>query len=274
MAKKILTLTAILFICIFNLGYSQNSKQDNLSSLTKEAEDLGIKRVEVERLYGTDKVEKMYDPLPIVLRLSYENFKNIKLLYSAIINYGGGEDEFDKLVEEYAEASGLYFRSDFVESAVKFMINEKRILQIATRMANKYKEETNKIHNDVIKVKTKTAVKMYMSKKNISLHPQVESAISEASYTFTKGNDYLVRSKPVDSIFYYRRAKDRYFSVYTIIELQYKDLARVAARPGDIKYFDRESEKYSIPERYNKDVVDNQNRIYESSDSEKREKDN
>jgi hypothetical protein len=274
MRKLIQPIAVILsFFFIISSGYTQESKNENLESLISEAEGFGIKRLDIERFYGTDKVDKMYEPLPTVLKLSYENFKYIKLLHTAIMNFGGGEDEFDKLVDEYAEASALYFRQNYIESAVKFMINERKIYKLAMKIAKKYQEETNKINNEVIKLRTKTAFKMVLSKKNITIHQGVDSAISDGAYTLAKGNDKILSYRPVDAILLYRRAKERFFNVYAVIEYQYKTMAGKAQSRSDMRYFDKESERYFLPERYSRDVADNQNRIYDSSNSEKREKD-
>lgn len=216
---------------------------------------------------------RLYEPLPVVMRLSYENFKNIKLLNAAILNYGGGEGEFDRLVEDYAEASSLYFRNEFVASANKFTENEKNIQESATKIAGKYREATEKLQKDVIKMKIKASMKMALANNaKMSVHPAAEKAIMDGGYALSQANDFLARSRPMTAIYYYRRAKESFFVVYNVLEKQYKDQSEVATgmrKENDARYYTQEAKKYSLPAEYQRDIADNRNRVFEKSNREK-----
>ena len=97
----------------------------------------------------------LYRPISVITRLSYDNFKKIKLLHTAILNYGGGKAEFDRLVDAYAEASALYFQNKMIESANLFTKNGKDVDQVATKLAKRYKDETEKLHTEIIKMNVK-----------------------------------------------------------------------------------------------------------------------
>ena len=181
------------------------------------------------------KFNTLYDPEAVINRLSYENFKNIKLIRTAIFNYGGGESQFEKLVNDYAKASALYYRKEFIESANLFTQNEDEIQTVATDLAKKYKETAEQLHVDVIKLGVKHQLKSSLD--NEQVNESVAPLISNASYAIQMANDYLERSRPIDAIFYYRRAKENCFKVY-------------------------EALKMKVPEEFEKDMVDMQNKVY------------
>ena len=215
---------------------------------------------------------ELYQPLPVILRLSYENFRNIKLLNSAIINFGGGEDEFDKLVDEYAEASSLYFRNEYVLSANKFTENEKNIVQTANSVAKKYREITEVLQEKTIKMKVRASFRLSLSGKKVNTHPASDDAIRDGGFSLTRANDLLARSRPVESILFYRRAKDKYFSVHKILQAHFEEQqkeAKYRSRSADMVFFEREAKKYTLPDEYKKDVVDNRNRIFDAGEREK-----
>ena len=181
----------------------------------------------------------LYIPDDVVKQLSYDNFKRIKLLHTAIMNYGGGKEEFDRIVDTYAEASALYFQNKITESANLFTKNKKDIDDIGQRIAKIYKSDTDKLHTNIIKMHVKYKVKM--SLKGEQLNPQSEVALAGASAGVQIANDYLERSRFVDAISYFRRAKEGCFQVYKILEVP-------------------------LPEEFNKDVVDNKNQVYISKE--------
>lgn len=184
----------------------------------------------------------LYNPLQVIQRLSYDNFKNIKLLHTAIINFGGGESEFDRLVSDYAEATSYYFRGSLVESANLFTKNEKDIQAVGMKLAQKFKEDSEALHREIIKQHVKTNVKL--SLKGEKTDPTAELLVSNGAFGVNKANDFLERSRPVDAIYYFRRAKESCFKYY-------------------------EYTKQPIPDQYKKDVVDAQNKIYTSKEKEK-----
>ncbi|MBN2039965.1 MAG: hypothetical protein JW864_07995 [Spirochaetes bacterium] len=190
-----------------------------------------------------DTVKKEFNPLykaiDVVKSLSYDNFKRIKLLHTAIMNYGGGKEEFDRIVDVYAEASALYFQNKITESANLFTKNKKDIDEVAIRVANVYKKDADELHTSIIKMHVKYNVKM--SLKGEKVNPQADVAINGASYGVQKANDYLIRSRPVQAIYYFRRAKDSCFQVYKVLEVP-------------------------LPEKFNKDIVDNKNQVYVSKE--------
>lgn len=221
----------------------------------------------------TKKVfNELYQPLPVILRLSYENFRNIKLLNAAIVNFGGGDEEFDRLVDEYAEASSLYFRNDYVLSANKFTENERNINRTADKIARKYKELTEDLDQKTIKMKIRASFRLSLSGRKIETHAAADEAMRDGGYSLNKANDLLARSRPVESIYFYRRAKEKHFQVYKILRSQFEESkkeAQIRGKSADVAFFDREAKKYALPDEYKKDMSDNMNRVYESGEREK-----
>jgi hypothetical protein len=215
---------------------------------------------------------ELYQPLPVILRLSYENFRNIKLLNAAVVNFGGGEAEFDGLVDEYAEASSLYFRNEHVLSANKFTENEKNINRTAEKIARKYKEMTEDLAQKTIRMKVRASFRLSLSGRKIDTHPAADEAIKDAGYSLNKANDLFARTRAVESIYFYRRAKEKNFFVYKVLADQFEERKKEAqyrGRKSDVEFYEKESKKYGLSDEYKKDVVDNMNRVYESGERQK-----
>jgi hypothetical protein len=190
-----------------------------------------------------DTAKKEFDPLynelDVVRQLSYENFKKIKLLHTAIMNYGGGKEEFDRLVDVYAEASSLYFQNKMIESANLFTKNKKDIDDVASRIAKVYKTDTDKLHLNIIKMHVKYKVKM--SIKGEQVNPQSEVALNTSAGGVQIANDYYERSRFVEAISYFRRAKEGCFQLYKVLEVP-------------------------LPDEFNKDQADDRNQVYVSKE--------
>lgn len=180
---------------------------------------------------------ELYQPISVIKRLSYDNFKSIKLLHAAIMNYGGGEAEFDRLVDTYAEASALYFQNKIIEAANLFTKNEEDINEVSRKIATIYKNDTDKLHTSIIKINVKYKIKS--SLKGEQPNSGADKAVAGASYGIQKANDLYVRSRPIEAIYYFRRAKEQCFKLYDSLNMP-------------------------LPEEFKKDVADNQNRVYES----------
>ena len=199
------------------------------------------------------KYNQYYNPVSLIKRLSYENFKNIKLLTSAIYNYGGGESEVEALVEQYAEASALYFQNKVEESANKFTENEKAIQDTAEKLATKYKEDATKLLMGGIKLKVKDQIKR--SLKGEKENKVVSQFVDNGSAVLKHADDLFVRAKYTSSIYYYRRVKENIFNMYEAMEFD-KD------KDKDKKI------KEDMLAPYKKDIEDNKNKIYKSKEKE------
>jgi hypothetical protein len=220
-----------------------------------------------------------YKPISLALRLSYENYKNIKLLHTAIINFGGGEAELDKLIDDYAQASTLFFSKNYIESANLFTKNEKEILDIAVRLAKKYKSDTETLHKQLIKMKVKTSLRVAMKERSIrsAWHRSVketywatmESIIHGGAHSLRTANDLEVRVRPVEAIYYYRRSKETFFKAFPLSTDHFSFLSKDARKQDEKEFYMDLAEKYRFPEKYKKDEVDNKNLIYEIREKKK-----
>lgn len=184
----------------------------------------------------------LYEPLEVVRRATYDNFKSIKLLHTAIMNFGGGEAEFDRLVNEYAEASSMYFQDNIPESANIFTRNEKNIQAVALKLAQKYKEDTETLFRDITAINVKNNINL--SLKGEKANVTADTLASNSGFGLRKANDYFNRSRPVEAIYYYRRAKENCFKYYEVI-----------GKP--------------LPDRFKKDIADSQNKVYVAKEKEK-----
>jgi hypothetical protein len=171
----------------------------------------------------------------LIMKSSNENFKSIKQLHAAIINYGGGSAEFDSLVSEYSDASTLYFKEQFPDSEQVFARNVKSINSAAYRLAQIYKKDTESIHGEVIR--ERDALRLQLSHQGGKVNASAELMIDYASSGLNKANDELERFRPIDAIYYFRRAKESCFRFYEILGMP-------------------------LPDKYRKDAADNKNQVF------------
>jgi hypothetical protein len=198
------------------------------------------------------KINPLYDSVAVVQRLSYDNFKSIKLLYSAVVNFGGGQAEFDKLVDGYATASSYYFSRDFDKAADAFTKNEKDIKEAATRLAQKYQQDTIELNREIIKYQVNARIKQSLTadkqdpeakRKTQEGLQTAEIMMKQSSESLSMANDELVRAHPVQAIALYRRSKDNSIMFYEALGL-------------------KELKNQKLSERFAREKSDNKNKIY------------
>ncbi len=211
------------------------------------------------------------EPKEVIRRLSYENFKNIRLLYTPIMNYGGGEEEFDRLVKTYSEASSLYFSKDFEQAAKKFEENEKQIRESAENIAKKYKEETETWQKEILEKDIKVRITGSISGKDEN--KTTEKYINQSTESIIRANDYFDRVRPVQAISMYRLSRDRMLT-YLLVraeELPEETIVDCKKNPRDydkcIKLA-QDKQKEEVRQQYEKIIKDNENQVYISKEKE------
>jgi len=167
---------------------------------------------------------EQYSPASVVKRLSYENFKNIKLLRTAILNYGGGEQEVQKLVEQYADATALYFQDRTDDAASKFSENEKEIFRLAKKLSELYHKDTSAFLNKAIKRNVQINLENEINCQG--RNPVIDKYLDQAKAALKKAStiyeDYKYSSdktqgsaiRLITAIYYYRTAKQNLFMMY------------------------------------------------------------
>lgn len=234
------------------------------------------------------------DPQSIAKQLSYENFRSIKLLNTAIMNFGGGEAEIDKLVDQYAEASALYFQNKMLESAKAFRENQAAIMTTAKQLSQKFNQDANALLKDSINMNVRAKLK-YKMKSNEAGRFTSDKYLEQGQAGVMKANDYYERYKDakavsamdlINAIYYYRGAKDNMFNMMRVIaELQSKSQAEAEVNEMiSKKQLQRSQKDETIKEKagqkkkdletkylekYARDMADNKNQVYVSKEKEK-----
>ncbi len=207
-----------------------------------------------------ERYNPLYQPLPVVKRLSYENFRNIKLLSASIMNYGGGEAELEKLVDQYAEATALYFQNKIPDAAQKFTENERAILKMAQDLARKYKQDSDALFTQAMKIHVKASVQRSFDGKKPNEH--TEMFMQNGKFAAEKAADYYDRyinavvappRELINSIYYYRELKKSVFNVYTYMEYN-KDKKK------------NDEMRDQMLSKYKKDIDDNNNKVSKTMD--------
>ncbi|MBN1496359.1 MAG: hypothetical protein JXA07_06290 [Spirochaetes bacterium] len=233
-------------------------------------------------------------PKSIAKQLSYDNFRSIKLLNTAVMNYGGGEAEIDRLIDQYAEASALYFQNKMMESAKAFKENQAAIMTVTKKLAEKYHQDTSAILKDSMNMSIRAKIKMQI-KGNSEGRFHMDKFLERGQAGVLKANDYYDRYKDAKSvsamdlitaIYYYRGAKDSLFQMMKVMAVEQSRVqaeaeastmvARKEIRRSEKEAVMRQKEEQKTKElqsryldKYTKDMTDNKNIVYESREKEK-----
>jgi hypothetical protein len=158
------------------------------------------------------------DPVYIVQTLMNNNYMNMKNLYVPIMNYGGGEKEFNTLLDSYSRGMTLYLHRRMTEAADLFKKNEAEIRTLAEKIAKKYREDTERLHALAIKMYIQAKIAKSMSDRSVetevSQFTTGDIYINNASDSIRMANRYLESGRPVDAIVYYRQSKVYCFEAY------------------------------------------------------------
>lgn len=233
-------------------------------------------------------------PQSLAKRLSYENFRSLKLLNTAIMNFGGGTADIDKLIDQYAEASALYFQNKMPESANAFKANEAAILAVAKQLAQKYQQDSSALLKDSMNMSIRAKLKQQI-KGGAERLGWSDKFLEQAQAGVLKANDYYDRFKDAKSvssmelitaIYYYRGAKDSMFQMMRVLAdhqsklqaeeevnqmIANKELAR-SKKEDMIREKESQKKKDLLSrylDKYAKDIVDNKNMVYQSREKEK-----
>jgi hypothetical protein len=233
-------------------------------------------------------------PQSIAKQLSYENFRSIKLLNTAVLNFGGGEGEVDKLIDQYAEASALYFQNKTFESAKAFKENQAAIMTTTKQLAQKYNQDAAAILKDCINMSIRAKLKNQI-KGNSEGRFHMDKFLEQGQAGVLKANDYYERYKDakavsamdlITAIYYYRGAKEHLFQMIRVVaEAQGKSQAEAEVNTMVAKREIERSKKEMVRQekeaqkkkellskyldKYSRDLADNKNMVYESKEKEK-----
>jgi len=192
------------------------------------------------------------------------------------MNYGGGEAEVQKLIEQYADATALYFEDKVEESAAKFSENEREIFKIAKKLATEYSKDSSKFLNKGIKRNIQISIQQDLEGKSRETIAVMEKYLDNAKSAQKKANAILEDYKYINeknstsaqrlvtSIYYYRLAKDNLIKMYqAYIEPMKLDPDKKKDREMKDQLFDKMM-KEDYKDEYKKDIQDNKNKIYTS----------
>ena len=233
------------------------------------------------------------DPQAISRLLSYENFRSIKLLNAAILNYGGGEGEIDKLIDQYAEASALYFQNKMMDSAKAFRENQAAIMTTAKQLAQKYNQDTTALLTDSIKQNIRAKYKLQLSGSRE--RTASDKFLEYAQGGVLKATDYYERYKDakaasaldlINAIYYYRSAKENMFQMMRVLadaesKRQAEEEVNAMIANKELPRSKKEDKQRELEvqkkkdllsrylDKYAKDMVDNKNLVYQSKEKEK-----
>ena len=178
------------------------------------------------------------------------------------------------MIDQYADATALYFEDKVEESAAKFNENEKEIFKIAKKIAGDYSKDSSQFLNKGIKRNVKLAIQQEIEGKQRdavmdkyldnakSANKRASSILDDYKYSTEKNVGSAQRL--VTSIYYFRLAKQNLFLMYqAYIEPMKLDADKKKDREMKDQLFDKMI-KEDYKEDYKKDLQDNKNKVYTS----------
>lgn len=183
------------------------------------------------------------NPEVIIKKYMVQNFTDMRDLYSAIMNFGNGEQELNQLMDDYSTAFAMKMQNRPVESADLFKKNHDNIVRVANSLIEVYKRDTDSLQTETVKLHIQSKMNEARASKSldngIDLYGSGDIYVSSAADSLQTANKLAGEGHPVQALFHYRRAKSFCFLSF---ELYGKPL----------------------PEKYDKDKADNKNSIYQT----------
>ncbi len=177
----------------------------------------------------------------VIDTLMARNFIDIRSLYVPLMNYGGGHAQFEKLLDDFSRAYAYYLQRRLKESAELFEKNQQEITQAAQSIAKVYETDSTRIHDEALKLMMRMKMQNSINSTNLDISmgrfTTGDMYINNATNALTVAKRNLDGGKPIEAIFFYRRAKQFSFQCF---------------------------ELYNIPlsSNYEKDISDNRNEIF------------
>lgn len=180
---------------------------------------------------GAEKGSIGNDPVYVIQTLMNKNYMDIRSLHVPIMNYGGGQREFSALLDSYSRALSLYLQKRNGEAAELFRKNEQEVQTVATRLAQKYREDTEKLYALTVRMYVGSKMKRSLEGRNaeieLSLFGTGDTYISNASDSIRMANRYLETGRPVEAVYYYRTSKVYCFDAFDNYRAPVPDLYRL-----------------------------------------------
>lgn len=181
------------------------------------------------------------DPAYVMQNRINDGYMNLKKLYVPIRNFGGGEAEYNRLLDGYSVALALYLRGRVEEAGEHFARNESEIRAAADSLAKKYREQAERLHAETVKLHIASKMKKSLDGRTIEVEPSRYTSgdtwMENASDSLRLANRQLSEGRPLEAIYYFRRAKDSCFEAIAAYRL-------------------------AVPKRYAVDRDDNRNILY------------
>jgi len=152
-------------------------------------------------------------------RLISQNYINIRDLRSSVINYGGGQQQFNVLLDGFSAAFAKYLSEQKEESAKLFEKNDTDIKNTASGLAKKYQKDTDDMYSQLIKIAVKDRMDKSINRNNVETEMDLSSPndfyLKSAAHLMRIGDLRITENNPIEAIFYYRKSKQYIFQSYT-----------------------------------------------------------
>ena len=159
-------------------------------------------------------------------RIISQSYISIRDLRSPILNYGGGQKQFDQLLEGFSAAFAKYLGEKFDEAADLFAKNERDIMTAATEIAKRYKKDTDELYSQLIKIALKDRMDKSVNRNTIEIEMDLTSPndfyLKSAAHLMKMADLKLAEKNPIEAIFYYRKSKQYIFQSYTEMGMKHE----------------------------------------------------
>ena len=175
--------------------------------------------IAVQTLYAqTSRPVQAADRNANLERLISQNYIAIRDLRSPILNYGGGQKQFDRLLEGFSAAFAKYLGDKFDEAHGLFIRNEQDIRDTAVEVAKRYQKDTDTLYSELIQIALKDRMGKSVTRNAVEIEMDLTSPndfyLKNAAHLLKIGDQRLAENNPVEAIFYYRKSKQYIFQSY------------------------------------------------------------
>lgn len=239
----ILVLLAFFLLSVQAQGQTENATDSTKTDKTEDKKQAGL---------GTDNQGTyldVYHAKEASVQLKKQNIEDIHRLKIMVKNFGTSEEQesFKKITDGYKEGIKFYYKSKLIESEKRLKENQKNIIELFASLANGYNERASEILSncadklvDVELAATLESGQIDTAKNGIISKTRIRLVV--AYNQLNDGEKYQRAERPDDAISHYRLAAYHGVNILT-------DLAET------------QEEKAEIRKKYNKQMIDSENRI-------------
>lgn len=152
-------------------------------------------------------------------RVISQNYINIRDLKTPMLNFGGGQKQFDRMLEGFSAAFAKYLSEKFEEASALFEENDKEIMDAAMQIAKKYQKDTDALYSLIVTASVRDRMGKSINRRNVEIEMDLTTPndfyLQTAAHLMKIADQRITEKNPVEAIFYYRKSKQYIFQSFS-----------------------------------------------------------